>query len=454
MNVKSLIRDRRFWGTLITLSLPVAFQNLINTMLNAIDSVMIGTLGSVEIAAVGFANQIFLVLSTMLFGICTGCGIFISQFYGKGDKENIKKTVALNIIGAVFASLIFTVLALSRPEALLHLFTNDIAVIEQGCRYMRVIALSYIPMAISLSFAFALRAVGKQNIPLAVTILCLFINAGSNYILIFGKLGAPAMGVAGAALGTLIARGTELICILGYSYGKTELLRVKLVHCTSITKAFLIKFLKITLPVIGNETMWSIGTAAYSAVFGRLSTDAAAAINIAKVLENMMLVFFQGLGNGAGIMIGRKIGEGKNEDASRYANAFSVCVPFGGILFTAAMILIRPWFLMLYHVDSSIIATTNRLILIAALFIPFRAINYVQIVGTLRSGGDTVVCLLLDTLGIWLVSLPLTFITGILLHLNVEIVYACSLFEEFLKAFFVLWRLHSGKWMKNLVRDM
>ncbi len=452
--LRSLALDRRFFKTLITLSLPVAFQNLINTMLNAIDSVMIGSLGSSEIAAVGFANQIFLVLATMLFGVCTGCGIFISQFYGKGDYENIKKSVALNVAMAVFVSTVFTFLALLRPEMLMRLFTNDENVIALGCSYIRVIAISYIPTAVSVSFAFALRAVGKQNVPLIVTVLCLFVNAGCNYIFIFGKFGAPKLGVAGAALGTVIARAAELIMLLGFSYLKTDILRVKIRHCTSISRSFLIKFLKTILPVIGNETMWSVGTAAYSAVFGRLSTDAAAAINITKVLENMMLVFFQGLGNGAGIMIGRRLGENKYSDATRYANTFTVFVPCLGIAFIALMLLIRPVFLSLYNVEPSIIDTTSRLILIAALFIPFRAINYVQIVGTLRSGGDTLACLIIDAGGIWLVSLPLTFITGILLHMDVEIVYACSMIEEFLKAFIVIWRIHTKRWMKNLVHDM
>lgn len=454
MTKKILLRDKWFVRTLITLSLPVAFQNLINTLLNAIDSVMIGSLGSVEIAAVGFANQVFLVLGTMLFGICTGCGIFISQFYGKGDYDSIKKSVALNVIMAVAVSLVFTVFARFYPETLLRLFTNDTAVIRIGCDYMRVIAISYVPMAISLSFAFALRAVGKQHIPLIVTIICLFINADCNYVFIFGKFGLPRMGAAGAALGTVIARFAELIIILSFSYLKTDVLRVKISHCTSISREFLSRFLKTTLPVIGNEAMWSVGTAAYSAVFGRLSTDAAAAINITKVLENMMLVFFQGLGNGAGIMVGRKIGEGKNDEAMNYANTFSFCVPWIGIIFAVLMLCARSAFLTLYNVDPSIIETTRRLIFIAAVFLPFRALNYVQIVGTLRSGGDTLICLLIDTGGVWLVSLPLTFIAGIIFHLDVEIVYACSMFEEFLKAFIVVWRINSKKWIRNLVRDI
>lgn len=451
---KSLLLNPSFRRTLITLSLPIAFQNLINTTLNAIDSVMIGALGSNEIAAVGFANQIFLILWTMLFGICTACGIFISQFYGKGDEENIRKSVSINIVGSLVITIIFTLLAMLTPQMLIGLFTHDQTVIGLGSSYMTFVALSYIPMGITFAFSFALRAVGKPQIPLIISILSLFINAFFNYVFIFGKFGAPALGVAGAAIGTVIARGVEFLLVISITYAKVDILRVKLRHFTSISKDFLVKFLKTAAPVICNETMWSIGTAAYSAVFGRLSTDAVAAINITKVLENMMLVFFQGVGNAAGIMVGRKIGENKNEDAIRYANTFTYAVPIFSLIFSGLMLAARPLFLSLYNVDSGIIALTNSLILITALYLPFRALNYVQIVGTLRSGGDTVICLLIDTLGIWLLSLPLTFLTGIVLGWDVRIVYACSLLEEAVKFFIVIWRIRSKKWIRNLVHDM
>lgn len=451
---KSLLLDKSFLKPLVTLSLPIAMQNLINTTLNAIDSVMIGSLGSDAIAAVGFANQIFMILSTMLFGVCTACCIFISQFYGKQDGENIKKSVALNLVGVILFSTIFTILVALFPRNLMRFFTTDTDVIRLSCDYLVVIVISYIPMAISFALSSSMRAITKSHIPLLVSVIAIFINSFFNYMFIFGKFGAPALGVRGAAIGTVIARGFEFVTLVTITYTRLEQIQAKFRHLLAVTPEFLKKFLKTTAPVIINESMWSIGTAAYSAIFGRLSTDAVAAINITKVLENMLLVFFQGVGSAAGIMVGRKIGEGNNHDAMRYARAFTFLVPVSCVAISGVMLLLRPAFLSVYHVDASIKLLTAQLIVITACVMPFKALNYVHIVGTLRSGGDTVVCLLMDVMGVWLISLPLSFVTGIVLGMDIRVVYFCSLAEEIVKSFIVLFRLRNQNWIKNLVHDM
>lgn len=451
---KTLLFDKKFIMTLLTLSLPIAFQNLINTTLNAIDNIMIGSLGSATIAAVGFANQIFTVLSTLLFGICTGCCIFISQFYGKKDFDNLKRSITLNIIGVLIVSAIFTIIAWFFPNQLIALFTHDSNVIELGGKYMHLVAVSYIPMAISFAYSSAMRSVGKSTIPLYISILSIFVNAFFNYMFIFGKFGAPAMGVEGAAIGTILARVCEVILNLVITYTKIPDIQVFPKHLTSISSMFLKRFIRITAPVIGNEGLWSVGIAIYAAIFGRLSTDAVAAINITKVLENMMMVFFMGMGNAAGIMIGQKIGANDEESAVQYANTFTLIVPILSIVFCGATLLIRPLFLSFYDVEPHIKELTFQLIALTALVIPFKGINYVHIVGSMRSGGDTVACLIIDAMGVWAISIPLMLLSGMLLNLDVRIVYLCSLSEEFVKSAIVLWRIKSNKWIKNLVHDI
>lgn len=451
---KSLAFDKKFITTLLALSLPIAFQNLINTTLNAIDNIMIGSLGSNAIAGVGFANQIFTILSTLLFGICTGSCIFISQFYGKRDFENLKFSVSLNIIGAVIVSAVFTALALICPHSLIGLFTHDDAVIAYGVDYMRIVAISYIPMAISFSYSSAMRSIGKSQFPLYISIVSIFINAFFNYMFIFGKFGAPVLGVKGAAIGTIFARFFEVILNLLITYTKIENIQVYPRHITGISATFFKRFIRITAPVIGNEGLWSVGIAIYAAILGRLSTDATAAVNITKVLENMMMVFFMGIGNGAGIMIGQKTGANDEKSAIQYANAFTLIVPMLSIVFIAAMLLVRPFFLSFYNIEPHIKTLTAQLIAVTAFMIPFKGINYVHIVGSMRSGGDTVACLLIDAAGVWLISIPLMLISGMLLKLDIRIVYFCSLSEELVKTAIVLWRIKSNKWIRNLVHDI
>lgn len=454
MTKKTYITNKAFLITLLTLSLPIAFQNLINTTLNAIDNIMIGSLGSDIIAAVGFTNQIFLILSTLLFGVCTGCCIFIAQFFGKQDMENLKRSIAINMIGSIIISVIFTFLATVIPTKLLSVFTYDDSVIEYGRQYITIVAISYIPMAVSFTFSSAMRSIGKSHIPLFISILSLFINAFFNYVFIFGKFGAPVLGVRGAAVATVMARIVEVILNVTIVYTKFPIIQINISHITSITADFLKRFLKIILPVILNEGIWSVGIAIYSAIFGHMSTDAVAAVNITKVLENMMMVFLMGLGNGAGIMIGQKIGAGDEENAVKYADTFTVIIPIVSLVFCAVMLLIRPLFLSFYTVEPDIKQLTHELIAISCIMIPFKGFNYVHIVGSMRSGGDTVVSLFVDTLGVWGISIPLMLITGTWLGLDVKIVYFCSLSEEFVKAFIVFLRIKSRKWIRNLVHDI
>ena len=212
-------KDKEFYATLLRITIPIALQNLISASLNMIDTLMIGQLGENQIAAVGLANEVFFLLNLFLFGICSGTGIFVAQFWGKGDIKNIRRVLGLSIFCGLGISGIFTFVALAMPEKALGVFTRDPAVIELGVSYLSIVGLSYVMTAITYTYAFALRNTAQPKIPMILSAIAVVTNAVFNYILIFGKLGLPAMGVRGAALATVIARALELGLVLWVVYG-------------------------------------------------------------------------------------------------------------------------------------------------------------------------------------------------------------------------------------------
>ncbi|NLJ85479.1 MAG: MATE family efflux transporter, partial [Firmicutes bacterium] len=278
-------KDKEFYATLLRITIPIALQNLISASLNMIDTLMIGQLGENQIAAVGLANEVFFLLNLFLFGICSGTGIFVAQFWGKGDIKNIRRVLGLSIFCGLGISGIFTFVALAMPEKALGVFTRDPAVIELGVSYLSIVGLSYVMTAITYTYAFALRNTAQPKIPMILSAIAVVTNAVFNYILIFGKLGLPAMGVRGAALATVIARALELGLVLWVVYGYDLPAAARLRDMVDLSLSFVGGFFRTALPVILNEGLWALGVTTYSVIYGRMGTGVVAAVNISGTVE-------------------------------------------------------------------------------------------------------------------------------------------------------------------------
>jgi len=245
---KNLLDKRTFIKTLLSLALPITIQNLISSSLNMVDTIMIGRLGEVEIAAVGLANQFFFLYALINFGINSGCAIYIAQFWGKRDEKNIKRVLGLCILVGSFIGLLFSIVALFAPKIIMNFFTNDPKVIVSGADYLTTIAFSYILTSISFSFSFASRSIGKAQIPMVTSAVALLCNTVFNYFLIFGNFGFPELGVKGAALATLISRIIELILILTITYRSKGVLAAKVSELVDLNKEFILNVFKTIAP--------------------------------------------------------------------------------------------------------------------------------------------------------------------------------------------------------------
>ncbi|HKJ37254.1 MAG TPA: MATE family efflux transporter [Anaerolineales bacterium] len=305
----SFFRDKQFFRAMLALAVPVAFQQLITAGLNMIDVLMVGQLGETSVAALGLANQIFFLLILFLFGVSSGTAIFTAQYWGKGDTENIRKVLGICLVIAVSVAALFSLAATLIPEKLMGFYTEDTEVIRLGSDYLRIVGLSYVLTAISVSYISILRSITFVKMTVVVSVLALAIKTAIAYTLIFGHFGLPALGVRGAAIGTAIGWAFESVALLVLVYVMKTPLAGNPFTFFQFDRAFLLNVLRTTMPAAVNEIAWSFGITTYNAVYARIGTDSIAAININATIEELVFVLFIGLGNACSVMVGNKIGE-------------------------------------------------------------------------------------------------------------------------------------------------
>ena len=453
-DVKMMARDGIFLKKAVRIALPVAMQGMLNTIVNLVDTMMIGALGATAIAAVGLANKVFFVFTLLVFGIVSGSGVLAAQYWGNGDIKNIKKVVGLALTLAVAASIAFLVPAVVCPEVVMRIFTASEDAIQVGAGYLTIVALSYPATAVSNTFVAMLRATGRVKAPVVISSCTIFINIFFNYTFIYGNFGAPAMGAAGAALATLMARLAEALSIILVVYLGKAPVAARFKEMFGYSREFLVQFFSTTSPVIANEFIWGLGTTLYSLAYGRMGNDAVAAITIATTIQDIVTVLFQGLSAATAVIMGNEMGAGKLKRAERYAKNFLILQFIVTILGALFCVAIRWQIIGVYNITPEIAESVSRCMIVFALFMPFKMFNYVMVVGILRSGGDTKMCLLLDCSGVWMIGVPMAFLGGLFFGFPIHIVYAMVMLEEVYKAVFGYWRYRQKKWLRNLAAEL
>ena len=442
---------KEFYRDLFALAVPIMLQNLINTLVNILDTIMIGRLGTVEIAAVALGNQVFFLYNLILFGICSGATIFTAQFWGKKDISGIRKNLGFTLSLSLLAAFIFTIGAALIPDKLISVYSRDPLVIEAGSAYLRLLSPSFIPFAFSMVLTLTLRSVEKVRLAISSTLIALSMNAVLNYLFIFGAGPIPAMGVRGAAIATVISRFVEMLILIAGSYILHYPTAGRLKELFAFNAVYASRFLRIALPVIFNETLWSLGVTIENLIFARSSTEAIAAFNITNTVSQLTWVAFMGLAHGVGVLIGKKIGEGRDEEARTYAYRI---VQFAPLLSIGAVFLLYPLSRTLpfiFNTGPEVLTMAARMFIILCCTYPFRAFNMSMIIGVCRAGGDTIFCVYYDIAPMWVFALPLAAAASFIFQAPAFIIYLCISLEEPLKMILGLWRLKTGKWLHNVV---
>jgi len=447
----SFVRDKDFFRAMLALAVPVAFQQLITAGLNMIDVLMVGQLGEASVAALGLANQIFFLLILFLFGVTSGMSIFTAQYWGKGDTENIRKVLGICLTLAVSVALLFSLAAILIPEKLMGFYTEDPEVIKLGSSYLRIVGLSYVLTAISVSYISILRSITQVTMTVIVSVCALVLKTALGYTLIFGHFGFPALGVRGAAIGTSVGWVFESLLLIVLVYVLKTPLAANPLTFFRFDRTFVARILKTSMPAALNEVLWSFGITTYNAVYARIGTTAIAAININATIEELMFVLFIGLGNACSVMVGNKIGEGNKDVAFEYSRRITIIAVFLSLVGGVVVFFVRDLVSQLYELSPVALHNLKMIMMVYALSAWLRVFNFMLFIGALRAGGDTRYAMFTELFSIWLIGVPAALIGGFVLHLPVYMVYAMVLLEEAVKAIIIFRRYLSQKWIHDLV---
>ena len=443
----------QFYKNVFALVLPMALQNLINVGVTSADVIMLGKVGEIALSSSSLAGQIYFILSLILFGLTSGAAVITSQYWGKKDIDTIEKVLGISLQFGVFLGLLFCTVSQIMPETLMRIFSSEAAVIAEGAKYLKIVSWSFPIAAATLVVLNIFRSVEKVVISTVVYLVSLIFNVVFNAIFIFGLGPAPKMGVAGAALATFLARVVEMIIVIIYCKFWKQTIHVRLKYLIRRDKALMGDFKVYALPVILNELAWGVGMSAVAAVIGHMGSAAVAANSVTQVIRQLSQVVIFGIANATAIVLGRTIGENKEELARVYGDRFMKLSAILGMCSSVIVFCVGPIAKRFLTLSPEAGEYLSQMILIMTFYVVCQAIDVTYIVGVFRAGGDTRVGLILDAVSLWCVCIPLGWFAAFVLKLPVWAVYLCLTCDEMLKLPFSFMRYKSGKWLKNITRD-
>lgn len=444
--------NKNFFKNMAKLAFPIAMQQLLVSCAQLIDTAMVTKLGNVVVSSIGVSSRWIFLMNLFYFGISSGSAAMIAQFWGAKEKKNIQKSYGIALIFGTIVALIFCAAMFFIPEILLRVFTSEQAVIETGSQYMKIVAFMGIFSSFNQITCTALRSTERVNPPLFTSIAAVAVNTVLNYILIYGKLGFPSLGIRGAAIATLISTVVQSLLLFVVLRTSKEIFNDKIKEFFKVSGAFVKRFAIVCLPVVFNEVVWAVGTNIYAMVFARQGSELYAGYTIFSSIEQIAFVFFVGICHACSIMTGKTIGEGDENGAYKLAKRFVIMTPIIGIITGSALIFLRHPLLSLLHIETqAAYDLAAQLILLYCLWLPIRNIPYTLIVGTFRAGGDTKIGIVYDCLSLYLLGVPAVIILGLVLRVEfVYLILAMYLCEDIPKTIFSLLRFRSKKWIKNL----
>ncbi len=448
-----ITRDKRFYRLLFSIALPIAVQNLITFMVSMVDTLMVGALGEIQLSAVSIANNLFFVLTILMFGLAGGSNIMISQYWGKGNVKTIHKILAIMYRVCLLITGIFIFIALFLPKYFMGIFTTDKAVIDFGASYLRIVCIGYLFYSITNCTIMMLRSVKTVSISIIVYTASLVVNSILNWIFIFGNLGAPELGIRGAAIATVCARITEFSIVLVFMFIYERKIGLKIEHLLKLDKEILKDYVGLCTPVLCNELLWAIGASMISVIVGRMGTEVVAANSINGVAHQFVTVFIFGMSNATAVIIGNTIGEGKKEKAKEYAYSIGIFSVVMGCISGLMILLIKPFVVDFYNVSYSTKLIAMEIMTVTSGIIVFQSLASNFMMGVLRGGGDAKFVLINDLIFMWLVAIPGGFFVAFVLELPVALVFLVIKCDEILKSLTSVYRVISGKWLNDVTKD-
>lgn len=448
-----IARDKSFYRSLVLLAIPIALQNLITFLVTLADSVMVGSLGDAAVSGMYMGNQIQTLLQVFSGGIEGAILILSAQYWGKRDTASIKRIVSIGLRFSVCVGAVLTVICAILPRQIIGLFTADAATVSTGAEYLGIVCFSYLFFCLTQSLIAAMRSVEVARVGLYVSLCSLVANVGLNYLLIYGNLGFPALGVRGAAIATLIARMLETLIIAIYVFVIDKRLGYRIRDIAKSDRALFRDFVKYGAPVIAGQIVWAVNMLASSAIMGRQSeAGAVAAISVANTVNSLAYVVMNGMSGAVGIITGKTVGEGKEEKMREYAKTVQLLFLALGLLTGAAVFLLRSPIISLYAISDAAKAEAAKYIAVLSVTLVGTCYQAACLFGLVKSGGDISFVFKIDLIFVFLVVLPFA-IAATALGAPAWVVFACLKCDQILKCFVAIVKINRYDWMKNLTRN-
>lgn len=442
--------DLSFYKKLIKIALPVAMQSVITVGVNLVDTIMLGELGETALSASSLGNQFISLFMFICMGVSMGTSVLVSRFWGAQDSVSLKKSITIAYRVGIVLALIFTALNISAPEMIMTLYTDEQPVIEAGTVYLRWSTVTFLLVTLSTVSTNIMRSVGLNHIPFIAAVSAFGINIGANYVLIFGKFGFPEMGVAGAALGTVIARIVETCIICGYFFLYDKRIHFRLGNIFSPCRDMLGEFLRISIPVMLSDGLLGVGESVLAVVMGHIGSQFVSANAITNVVQRVSTIFITGIAYSGCIITGQTLGKQQVDAARKQGYTF---LGLGLVIGMAAAVIIKiisSPVINAYNITDETKAIAYQLMDAIGIIIIFRSTNSILTKGVLRGGGDTKFLVLADTSTMWLVAIPLGALAGWIWDIPAFWVYICLHADQIIKAIWCAFRLQSGKWIKKI----
>ena len=435
-----------FEKQVINIAIPVALQSMLQSSFSMIDQIMVGQLGEKSIAAVEIAGKPGFIYSVVVGAVCTIAGIMISQYIGKKDRESEEKSICVNFLVMMLTGIAFFFISRMFPLQFIRLFTNDARVISEGSVYLGIIGWTFIPLGITNIFGAAIRCRGKSSWPLYVGFVSATLNTGLNYCLIFGNYGMPMLGVKGAAYASVISQvaGAVLIIVMFFRlYGRIR-------YSVSLGKENYWQYLSMLIPIVINEFLWSVGQSINTFVYGHMSTDELAGMSLTGSLQGLTIGALSGIAQAAGILVGKRLGEGQYDQAYQESKKLCVYWFIGSILFSVTIMALKTPYVHLFNVSDDVRAIGLALLTAFAVLMPIKVLNMILGGGIIRSGGRTKYIMMIDMLGTWLIGVPIALVTGLVFKFPIVWVYFMLSQEEVVRFIISIFMFRSRKWMNTI----
>jgi putative MATE family efflux protein len=449
-NWREYIGDRDFYSTILKIAIPVSLQQLITVGINLMDTIMLSSMGDAQLSASSQASQFINLFQIFCMGIGMGASVLTARFWGMQDKNSLRKAVTIMLRIVLAFATAFFLATLFFPDLIMRIYTTNSITVDYGVSYLQWILPTYYCMGLSLTCTIILRSVGEVKIPLISSIIAFFINVFFNWVFILGNLGAPRMEIAGAALGTLIARIFELLFICGFFFWKDQRIAYRVRHLLLPCRDLMSEYLRISIPVLISDGLLAFGNNAVAMIMGRIGDTFVAANSVTMVVQQLSSVLTQGISNASGIITGHTMGRGDYEKAQRQGYTFLILGGLVGCFAAAVILLIRGPIIDYYQVSQEAKEISWSLMDSISFIVIFQAMNSILTKGVLRAGGDTKFLMAGDILFLWVASIPLGALAGLVWHWSPFWIYCMLKIDQILKCVWCFFRLRSKKWMKKI----